>query len=136
MYKKQKNYLEEELTGQEKNYLKKIVMSTRHRYLEKLNFNELSLTEELEEYKEDIYSEALTDVGAFEKLFSDEKLYKLVKALSLKEKMVLFCLYHENKTIRETAEALNINKETVINRRDRALKEILRGIIEGGTSNV
>lgn len=31
----------------------------------------------------------------FERLFSDEKLYNIVKALSLKEKMVLFSLYKE-----------------------------------------
>lgn len=31
----------------------------------------------------------------FEKIICDEKLYKIVKALSLREKMVLFSLYQE-----------------------------------------
>lgn len=39
----------------------------------------------------------------FEKIISNEKLYYGIKALSLKEKMVLFYLYNENREINKIA---------------------------------
>jgi DNA-directed RNA polymerase specialized sigma subunit len=136
------NYLVTELSKEEKLYLRKIVVSARNRYFErKKALIEKEIVKDIEEIivnNDDGYEETISESVKFEELeelFENEKLYKLVKGLSLNEKMVLFCLYHENRTIRETAKALNVDKKTVLRRRDKALQTILKGLM-GGISYV
>lgn len=49
----------------------------------------------------------------FEKLFCDEKLYKITKVLSLKEKKVLFSLYKEGKSVNQIASEMKVERTTI-----------------------
>lgn len=105
-----KNYLVEGLSKEETAYLKSIVVNARKRYI-KNNYryinNQCVSMEEVEE----IEGESVLDIiinkcedeiksaVEFEKVISDSKLYYAIKALSLREKMVLFSLYKENKNV-------------------------------------
>lgn len=56
-----------------------------------------------------------------EKVFKDWKMNKIVKALTLREKLVLFSYYFENKTDAAIGKALNIKGDTARKIRIRAL---------------
>ena len=109
-----KDYLLEELSKEEKLYLKRIVMTAKNKYFER-NYNYINNTsvfvdgivsagEEsvldavLEKCQEEVKS-----AREFEKTLSNPSLYNIVKALSLREKEVLFYLYKKQKNINETA---------------------------------
>ena len=103
-----KNYLQEELSKEEKSYLKKLIINVRKKYI-KNNYEYLNSKEINLDICEDMESSSLFDAVLnkcvdelksaleFERLFCDEKLYNVAKALSGKEKMVLFALYKEEK---------------------------------------
>lgn len=130
-----KNYLLEELSEEEISYLKKIVISAKNDYLKK-NYNYLNM--EVSNLSENIvddqysvlelviekYEAEIKSAIEFEKVFSYPKLYKIVKALSLEEKMVLFSLFKENRSIRATAKELKIDKNTVLAKRNRVFNII------------
>lgn len=138
---KRKNYLEEELTKEEKAYLKKTVESARKLYLKK-NLEYIKLTKinlddsiiaEQDSVLDIVIKKSESELNSaieFEKEFSDPRLYKFIKALSYKEKMMLFALYKENKSIRCIAKENNIDKNTVKRRKDKlisVIEKILRG---------
>ena len=71
----------------------------------------------------------------FEKVMSDKKLYNVVKALSFEEKMVLFSLYKENKTMNQIALEMKKDRTSIWRIRNKALNKIMRRLI-GGENNV
>lgn len=138
-----KNYLVEELTKEEKSYIKKVILNTRRLYIRD-NYDFINSTN-IESYDiEDVEAESLLDAVInkcereiesaveFEKVISDSKMYKAIKALSLKEKIVLFSLYKENKTINKIAMEMKIDRTTAWRIKCRALDKIMKYIIGGG----
>lgn len=101
-----KNYLLEKLTKEEKSYLKKMIINVRKKYIRD-NYDYLNSKDinwdicadvESEPLFESVLNKCVEELKSaieFERLFCDEKIYNIVKALSLKEKMVLFSLYKE-----------------------------------------
>ena len=138
-----KDYLNEELSKEEKLYLKKIVMTARNKYFQK-NSNYINntniLIEEIvsatEESVLDIvlqkYQEEVDSAIEFEKTLSNLTLYNIVKALSLREKEVLFYLYKQQKSMNETAEIMNLDRKTVRKYRDKAQHKIIKKLLNGG----
>ena len=140
---KRKNYLVEELSNEEKSYLKRIVMTARNKYFEK-NYNYINntnmLISEVVGTTEDTILDAVLEkcqeevdsAIEFEKALSNPKLYNIVKALSLKEKEVLFYLYKKQKSIKETAKIMKLDRKTVRKYRDEAQAKIIKKLINGG----
>lgn len=135
-----KNYLIEELTKEENDYIKKTIKSAKIDYLRKnIKFFNTELCDEMESIVDEQCSvldtvikkcdEETSSAIEFEKAFSDVKIYKVIKALSYNEKMMLFYLYQKNRSVRETAKLQNIDKDTVRRRRDKILK-IIENILE------
>lgn len=138
-----KDYLVEELSKEEKLYLKRIVMTAKNKYFER-NYNYINNTsvfvdgivsagEEsvldavLEKCQEEIKS-----AREFEKTLSNPSLYNIVKALSLREKEVLFYLYKKQKNINETAVIMGLDRKTIRKYRDEAHRKIAEKLINGG----
>lgn len=141
-----KNYLKEKLSKEENIYLKRIVMSARNKYIKKnykyINTVSITLNEEITTEEESLIDivmknceNEVNSAMEIEKLFSNVELCKSVKALSLNEKIVLFSLYKQNKTINQIAEELNIYRGTVRKIRDKAQNKILKYLL-GGNKNV
>lgn len=136
-----KNYLVEELSNEEKAYLRKIVISTRNTYL-KENWKYINdvtrLDDNIVDYSNNIndmifknYENSINDVIEFEKMFSNVVIYKSIRALSLKEKEVLFLLFKEDMTITEISKKMKIRRETVWRIKQRAQNKILKNLIKG-----
>lgn len=141
-----KNYLLEELSKEEKAYIMKIVLNTRRKYIrdnyEFINNKNIDLLE-----IEDIEAESVLDAVInkceneiksaieFENVISDNKLYFVVKALSLKEKIVLFSLYKERKEIKQIALEMNLSRKRVWQIKCQAQDKIIEYLI-GGKYNV
>ena len=138
-----KDYLVEELSKEEKLYLKRIVMTAKNKYFEK-NYNYINNTsmfvdgivsavEEsvldsvLEKCQEEVKS-----AREFEKTLSNPSLYNIVKALSLREKEVLFYLYKKQKSMNETAVIMGLDRKTIRKYRDEAHRKIAEKLINGG----
>ena len=138
-----KDYLLEELSKEEKLYLKRIVMTDKNKYFER-NYNYINNTsvfvdgivsagEEsvldavLEKCQEEVKS-----AREFEKTLSNPSLYNIVKALSLREKEVLFYLYKKQKSINETAVIMGLDRKTIRKYRDEAHRKIAEKLINGG----
>lgn len=138
---KRKNYLLEGLSKEEKGYLVRIVMTARNKYIEKNNdyinnTNELWDESIIREYSllETVLKRCQDDVNSaveFEKALSNPELYKIVKALSLKEKEVLFYLYKRQKSINEVAAIMNLDRKTIRRIRDKAQAQIAQKLLEG-----
>ena len=75
------------------------------------------------------FDKELKSAIEFEKLISNEKLYKIVRALSLKEKMMLFYLYKEQKDICEVAKIMNISLATAYRLKNQTLDLIMKNFI-------
>ena len=124
------------LKKKKKAYLKKIVINTRNKYLKKAKYNKISELElELLEDNEIIVDNSLEinleikldkEIMPFfiENIFTDKKIMKIVKTLSLREKLVLFLYYFESKTDKSIGKFLNVNGDTITKIRCRALKKI------------
>ena len=138
-----KDYLLEELSKEEKLYLKRIVMTAKNKYFER-NYNYINNTsvfvdgiisagEEsvldavLEKCQEEVKS-----AREFEKTLSNPSLYNIVKALSLREKEVLFYLYKKQKSINETAVIMGLDRKTIRKYRDEAHRKIAEKLINEG----
>ena len=138
-----KDYLVEELSKEEKLYLKRIVMTAKNKYFER-NYNYINNTsmfvdgivsagEEsvldavLEKCQEEVKS-----AREFERTLSNPSLYNIVKALSLREKEVLFYLYKKQKSINETAVIMGLDRKTIRKYRDEAHRKIAEKLINGG----
>lgn len=141
-----KNYLQEELSKEEKSYLKKLILNVRRKYI-KDNYEYLNSKDVNWDTFEDIECSSLFDAVLnkcvdelksaleFERLFCDEKLYNVIKALSVKEKMVLFALYKEEKGINQIANEMNIERTTVWRIKNKAQEKIIKNLL-GGNDNV
>ena len=142
MNMERKNYLQSQLTKEEKSYLKKIIMTARNKYIEK-NYDYINNTSMLIEETILVKEESVLDAVLqrcqeevnsaveFEKTMSNPILYNVVKALSLREKEVLFYLYKKQKTIVETSKIMNIGLSTVTRLRDKAQSKIVEKIVKG-----
>lgn len=142
----EKNYLVEELSKEEKSYLKKIVINTRKKYIRN-NYDIINNRNIDFNCIEDAESESVSDLVInkaereiksameFEKAISNIKLYNVIKALSSKEKMVLFYLYKENNSINQIANKMQIDRTTVWRINNVILKKIIKSLL-GGEKNV
>lgn len=141
-----KNYLQEELSKEEKSYLKKLILNVRRKYI-KDNYEYLNSNDVNWDTFEDIECNSLFDAVLnkcvdelksaleFERLFCDEKLYNVTKALSVKEKMVLFALYKEEKGINQIANEMNVERTTIWRIKNKAQEQIIKNLL-GGNNNV
>ena len=137
-----KNYLVKELTSEEKVYLKRIVMTARNKYIQKnynyINNTNIVMNDELfaeETVLDTVLRKCQDEVDSaieFEKIISNPKLYNIVKALSLREKKVLFYLYKEQKNIKEVSEIMHLDRKTVRKYRNVAQEKIIKRLINGG----
>ena len=138
-----KDYLVEELSKEEKLYLKRIVMTAKNKYFEK-NYNYINNTsmfiDEIVSAGEESVLDAVLEkcqeevksAREFEKTLSNPSLYNIVKALSLREKEVLFYLYKKQKSINETAVIMGLDRKTIRKYRDEAHRKIAEKLINGG----
>ena len=141
-----KNYLQEDLSKEEKSYLKKLILNVRRKYI-KDNYEYLNSNDVNWDTFEDIECNSLFDAVLnkcvdelksaleFERLFCDEKLYNVTKALSVKEKMVLFALYKEEKGINQIANEMNVERTTIWRIKNKAQEKIIKNLL-GGKNNV
>ena len=135
-----KDYLLEKLSNEEKLYLKKLIINVRRKYIRTnykfinskcIDYSELNIEDSESIFDTLIYEcdKELNSAMEFEKLISNEKLYKIIRALSLKEKMMLFYLYKEEKDIYEVAKIMNISLATAYRLKNQALDFIMRKFI-------
>lgn len=139
-----KNYLVEKLCKEERNYIYTIIVNERNRFIKNNCYNtHISYcAEEVENNEEDsvldtVISRCESEITAaveFEKVIEDEKLYKIIKALSLREKMVLFYLFKEQISVEQTAKKLGLDKVTIYRIKDRVIDKILKHFL-GGNNN-
>ena len=144
---KRKNYLVEKLSKEEKLYLKRIVMTAKNKYIQK-NYNNINNTDifmsdtiymEEESVLDLVLQKCQDDIDSaieFEKTISNPNLYNIVKALSLREKEVLFYLYKKQKSINETAQIINVDRKTIRKYRDKVQAKIIDKLVNGGNQNV
>lgn len=141
-----KNYLLEELTKEENTYLKTMVTNVRKKYMrdnyEYINNDNIDLYDcinfESESVLETVINKCEEEIKSaieFEKIISNEKLYNIVKALSLEEKMVLFSLYKENKSINQIAIEMKVERTTIWRIKSKVLDKIMKKLL-GGNQNV
>ena len=140
---KSKDYLLEELSKEEKLYLKRIVMTAKNKYFER-NYNYINNTsmfvDEIVSAEEESVLDAVLEkcqeevksAREFEKTLSNPSLYNIVKALSLREKEVLFYLYKKQKSMNETAVIMGLDRKTIRKYRDEAHRKIAEKLINGG----
>lgn len=137
-----KNYLVEELSEDEKSYLKKIIINERKRYIrdnyDYLNRRNVDIYDlvniEGDSVLETIINKCEEEIKSaieFEKVTSNGKLYYGIKALSLKEKMVLFSLYKEKKEINQVAIEMKIGRTTAWRIKNKALNKLMIYLIGG-----
>lgn len=137
-----KDYLVETLSKEEKTYLKTLTVNVRRKYIrdnyENLNNNNINLYDcinlEGESVLEIVINKCENEIKSaieFEKIMSNKKLYDLVKTLSLREKIVLFSLYKENKSINQIALEMKIERTTAWRIKSKALEKIAKGLLGG-----
>ena len=123
------------LSKNEKSYLRQIVINTRNEYLRNNKYifieseiddvdEKLLISIENIEINFEIKSERDICAPEIEKVFKDKNMFNIVKALTLREKLVLFSYYFEKKTDAAIGNALNINGDTARKIRIRALEKI------------
>lgn len=137
-----KDYLIEPLSKEEKSYLKKIIINTRKKYIRD-NYNYINSTNvqlfscadvEAESVLDEVLNKCEKEIKSaieFEKVMSNRELYKVVKALSFEEKMVLFSLYKEKKTTNQIALEMKKDRTSIWRIRNKALNKIMRRLIGG-----
>lgn len=140
-----KDYLLKELSKEEKSYLKSLVINVRKKYIrdnyESLNNQYVDLygciNLESESVLDVVINKCENEIKSameFEKIISNEKLYNIMKTLSLKEKIVLFSLYKEHKSINQTALEMKIERTTAWRIKTKALDKIVKGLLGGNQS--
>lgn len=137
-----KNYLVEELSQDEKSYLKRTIINERKRYIRD-NYNYINsknaniydlINVETESVLEAVINKCEEEVKSaveFEKVISSDRLYYGIKALSLREKIVLFSLYKEHKEINQIAKEINIGRTTAWRIKNTALDKLMQYLIGG-----
>lgn len=124
-----------ELSNDEKAYLKKMIINKRIEFFNKHKYvllednietvdEKLLISIENIEINFEIKSDGEICAPELEKVFRDEDLINIVKALTLREKLVLFSYYFENKTDKQIGQAFNIKGDTASKVRNRALEKI------------
>lgn len=142
-----KNYLVDKLSKEENVYLKRIVLTARDKYIQR-NYNyinnkntnyydETLVTQDtvLDNVLEKSLKEAKS-AQEFEKALINSEISTYSKGLDKREKMVLFYLYWENKTINEIAKIMNIYRGTVRKIRNKAHEKIAKNMFKGGQFDV
>ena len=139
------------LSKNEKYYLRQIVINTRNEYLRNNKYifiesemndvdEKLLISIENVEINFEIKIKSERDICApeIEKVFKDKNMFNIVKALTLREKLVFFSYYFEKKTDAATGKALNINGDTARKIRVRALDKIKKNYkkMKGNDKNV
>ena len=124
-----------------------MLISIGIRWMLKINYNYLNSTNvhiydlinvEADSVLESVINKCEEEIKSaieFEKITSNGKLYYGIKALSLKEKMVLFALYKENKEVNQIALEMKLDRTTIWRIKDKALDKLMRSLI-GGEENV
>lgn len=137
-----KNYLVEELSQDEKAYLKRTIINERKRYIRD-NYNYINsknvniydlINVEAEFVLEAVINKCEEEVKSaveFEKVISSDRLYYGIKALSLREKIVLFSLYKEHKEINQIAKEINIGRTTAWRIKNTGLDKLMQYLIGG-----
>ena len=138
-----KDYLKEELSKEEKVYLKTLIVNVRKRYIRKnykfinnmfIEYSEMEITDS-ESLLDTIlhkFERELKSASEFEKIiYNNDKLYKIIGALSEKEKTMLFYLYYEEKEIKEVSEIMNISLATAYRRKEQLLNKIMKRFLKG-----
>ena len=98
-----------------------------------VNLNDVILTRE-ESILDAIIQKCQEEVESpvkFEKTLSNPDLIKIVGALTLNERKVLFYLYKKDKTIKEITEIMHMDRKTIRRMRDKAQSEIAEKLIKG-----
>lgn len=137
------------LSKEEKSYLRKIAINTRKDFFRKNKYifiedeiddvdEKLLISIENVEINFEIKSERDICATEIEKVFKDKNMFNIVKALTLREKLVLFSYYFEKKTDAAIGKAININGDTVRKIRTRALEKINKNYkkLKGNDKNV
>ena len=141
-----RDYLIEKLTREENIYLKKVVINVRNKYIrdnydylqnKSINIDDTLLVDDASVLDMVINKceEEIKSAVEFEKIISNRKLYNSAKVLSFKEKMVLFSLYSQNKSVNQISKEMGIARETVWRIRNRILDKLMKSIL-GGNENV
>lgn len=137
-----KDYLLEKLSNEEKLYLKKLIINVRRKYIRTnykfinskyIDYSELNVEDSESLLDTLIYKldKELNSAMEFEKLISNEKLYKIIRALSEKEKTMLFYLYYENISIEQIPKIMNISRATAYRMRESILDKIMKKMLGG-----
>ena len=137
-----KDYLSEKLSNEEKLYLKTLIINVRKKYIRTnykfinskcIDYSELNI-EDSESLLDTIlykFERELKSASEFEKIiYNNDKLYKIVRALSLKEKTMLFYLYYEEKEIKEVSKIMNISLATAYRRKEQLLNKIMKRLLK------
>ena len=137
-----KDYLKEELSKEEKVYLKTLIVNVRNRYIRKnykfinnmfVEYSEMKITDSESLLDTILYKfeRELKSASEFEKIiYNNDKLYKIVGALSEKEKTMLFYLYYEEKEIKEVSKIMNISLATAYRRKEQLLNKIMKRLLK------
>ena len=137
-----KDYLKEELSKEEKVYLKTLIVNVRNRYIRKnykfinnmfVEYSEIKITDSESLLDTILYKfeRKLKSASEFEKIiYNNDKLYKIVGALSEKEKTMLFYLYYEEKEIKEVSKIMNISLATAYRRKEQLLNKIMKRLLK------
>ena len=137
-----KDYLKQELSKEEKIYLKTLIVNVRNRYIRKnykfinnmfVEYSEMKITDSESLLDTILYKfeRELKSASEFEKIiYNNDKLYKIVRALSLKEKTMLFYLYYEEKEIKEVSKIMNISLATAYRRKEQLLNKIIKRLLK------
>lgn len=133
----------------EKAYLRRIIINTKNDYLKNNKYNgveEVELEGEAESIVDKkneldnilvIMNDKDINSCSIENVFEDKEIMKIVKALTLREKLVLFLYYFENNTDIEIGKALSMNSDSVKKVRQRTLIKVKeRYLKSGGNKNV
>lgn len=138
-----KDYLLEKLSNEEKLYLKKLIINVRRKYIRTnykfinskyIDYSELNVEDSESLFDTILYKfeRELKSASEFEKIiYNNDKLYKIVGALSEKEKTMLFYLYYENISIEQIPKIMNISRATAYRMRESILDKIMKKMLGG-----
>ncbi|MDO5555578.1 MAG: sigma-70 family RNA polymerase sigma factor [Clostridia bacterium] len=130
-----------EMNEKEKGVILGIILNTRNDYLKKEKYSKVKFVQldnvenmEGEECVEDIVERILDNIATeknFGQIFKNKNIKTIIeKALTNKQRSVLFCYYYQNKKDREVGEELDMKEDTVRKTRNRALEKIRKLINE------
>ena len=137
-----KDYLKQGLSKEEKIYLKTLIINVRNRYIRKnykfinnmfVEYSEMKITDSKSLLDTILYKfeRELKSASEFEKIiYNNDKLYKIVGALSEKEKTMLFYLYYKEKEIKEVSKIMNISLATAYRRKEQLLNKIMKRLLK------